>query len=124
MNSDNYFKIKEDARKMYKEIGNVQCPILNNEIIYFSDIGFRHLVYKGKWRRKIRDQIRRFRILRYAKDVVRLSTKYTYKNIPTETRIVHFWSIRTTFDGFIIIMIIRQIDNGRKHFFSIMDKKI
>lgn len=123
MNSRKYFEIKESARKIYKEIGSIQCPALDNETVHFDDIGFRHLVYKGKARRKTRDQIRRFKLLRFVVNIVLQSKEFTYKKISTKNRIVHFWSIRNEFEESIIIIIIRQIDSGRKHFFSIMDKK-
>ncbi len=107
----------------YKNIGSIICPALNNEKINFNKKGFRHLLYKENNRRHDSQQKRRLKLINYAKMIVEGSNKYSeYRSISSDKDTIHFWSLEKLIENSVITLIIRQINNGPKHFFSIMDK--
>lgn len=104
---------KEKARLLYKSLEPVFCPALH-DWVHFSDHGFRHILIKNNRMRPKNDQIRRFRLLPQARQIISTANIYVYRQGKHNTS---FWSFS---DGSIKILI-RQINTGRKHFFSIMD---
>lgn len=66
---DEYEKIKADAYKSYKEIGSVFCPLLG-KTVQFTNIGFNHLIRKGRMIRPREEQVRRFELIRYLVEIV------------------------------------------------------
>lgn len=116
---DGYERQKKLAREHYHSVGQVFCRELR-EPVYFDDAGWRHLLYRGKGRRPIGDQLRRFRLLRYAPRILSASVVSSQRKI--ESKEVHyFWSFTERREGREITVVIRQVNQGRKHFFSIMD---
>ncbi|TSC55463.1 MAG: Uncharacterized protein Greene071421_275 [Parcubacteria group bacterium Greene0714_21] len=130
----NYEKLREDARNFYKTLGFVRCPALNNEVVHFDAEGFNHLVYKGKRRERNRnDQITKFKLLPKTKTVIEISTTYQeydeslievakqrFKKTVQETSTVRYWGFVAIIQNFRIKVIVRQIGNGQKHFWSVI----
>lgn len=128
---ENYEEAKRRAKEFYKKIGCVFCPALN-DFITFNSAGFRHLVWQGKTLRREKEQMRRFALLSDVKNILNdfngnkeyrttkqiLRTDRHGKKIRTEIRI-QFWGLIREIDGKRIKVIVRQVGNGRKHFFSI-----
>ncbi len=120
------------TKEYYFSIRKVRCPLLNNEWVYFSRKGFEHLIRKRRFLRPISDQIRRFYLLKYAKQVIESTKIYEYKNIKSfvkvrrnkqkvkEINIIQFWTLSHHIHGHVIKVVIIQEGNGRKHFLSIM----
>ena len=104
---------KKKARLIYKSLAPVFCPILK-DWVQFNDHGFRHILIKNNRARPKNDQIRRFRLLPRARKVISGAIRYVYRQGKHDAS---FWSVT---DGKVKILI-RQINTGRKHFFSIMD---
>ncbi len=106
---------------MYREFSPVMCPALTNELVHFDDAGFRHMIYKGKDRRPIADQLRRFRLLKKVPEIIANSEVIHRKKelIGIKDKVL-FISFTQTFGNKKITVVIRQIGNGRKHFFSVM----
>jgi hypothetical protein len=61
----NYWKLFKKAKVFYFGLGKIKCPALGGEEITFDQRGFRHFLLKGrgKGKRPITDQIRRFKLL-------------------------------------------------------------
>ncbi|MFH1030635.1 MAG: hypothetical protein V1770_05245 [bacterium] len=130
----NYQKIKEDALKFYGIIGQIKCPALKNESVYFNSIGFNHLVYKkANCERSKQDQITKFKLLAKAKLIIGIATtfqeydeslkeviKKKYKKKIKETSTVYYWGFVAIINGYRIKVIIRQIGNGQKYFYSVI----
>ncbi|HUC31303.1 MAG TPA: hypothetical protein VMR99_01275 [Candidatus Paceibacterota bacterium] len=119
-----YKKTKQEARELYTKIGRVWCPALN-EYINFNRVGFEHLMRRGmKWRSKD-DQIRRFRLLRYAKNIIRdegsVLVQRDKENV--SNTLTRFWAVTKKMDDRSIVVIIRQTKMGQKHFLSIYNQK-
>lgn len=71
MDISNYRKIREDAYNFYKQINNIRCPALKNDLIHFNAKGFNHLIYKGKRKERNRKvQIMKLKLLPKAKAII------------------------------------------------------
>ncbi len=131
-----YQKLKAIAKKLYSKIGRIPSPALSNEYVSFTSIGFTHLMRKGRNPRPRSEQKRRFSLLPYAEAVIKnpqaviiyrtTETKYwtdRYGQKVLITSTAHFWTFVEEIDGFTIKIVIRQLNSGQKHFFSIMGNK-
>ena len=131
---DSYQEEKRKAKKFYASIGSVWCPALGEPVV-FTKIGFQHLVWKGKKRRSLSDQRRRFSLLARAKNVVENpNAKIVYRKSETvglakrhgERMLLKapadFWALTEWRGGREITVVIRGSKTKEKHFFSIYDK--
>lgn len=126
-------EIKEKAEIFYKTIGEVYCPYFQEKIT-FNSKGLEHLKFKRKKHVRFKDdQLIRFKILKYAPDVLRLTK--TIQGI-SEQKIFEINKanhkneqllVDATFYEFIAIMdkvrvrvIVKQIRNNPKYFWSII----
>ena len=110
-------------------IGSVTCPAFNYERVYFNKYGFDHLIWKGKKMRSMDQQRKRICLSKKAPDILRKSEKYeTYRilerasNSKAMISMAHFWSFIQKDNAVTVIVIVRQTNNGSKHFFSVMDR--
>ncbi len=111
------------ARKEYKKIGYVECSAFSGEKIFFNKHGFNHLIRKKRKYRDKDEQIRRLALLPQAKIILISSKQFsTYKisdkDISMNSK-ARFWSFIGKLKGEKITVIVRQINSGNKHFFSI-----
>ncbi|MBU2635157.1 hypothetical protein KJ841_01620 [Patescibacteria group bacterium] len=130
----NYQIIRKNAYNFYRKIGRIRCPALNNEFVHFNAEGFNHLIYKRKRsERNKNDQIMKFKLLPKAKHIIEISTTYQeydeslteidrkkFKKKVRETVIVNYWGFIAIIKNYRVKVIIRQIGNGQKHFWSVM----
>lgn len=130
----NYEKIKEDALNFYGMIGQIRCPALKNDIVHFNSVGFNHLVYKkANCERSKIDQITKFKLLAKAKIIIEISTthqeydeslkeitKKKYKKKIKETAMIYYWGFVAIINGYRIKVVVRQVGNGKKHFYSVI----
>ena len=132
MSENTYRDIFLKTKELYKKIGVIKCPALDNNPIHFNSVGFTHLIRKGKDLRPISDQIRRFKLLPSAVETVShgkminhrmLQKTVTVKNnkIKIEKKIIiHFWTLLLISASESIKVVIIQEGNGQKNFLSIM----
>lgn len=120
MSKNQYKRMKNKTILLYKEINFVICAAPGNEKVYFDSSGFRHMVYKGKDLRPIPDQMRRFKLFPHAPCVIKEAVKIESCSDFSDVR---FWSLHKTIGEITVATVIRQIGNGKKHFFSVMPKK-
>lgn len=118
--------LKEFIKKKYleyKKIGNIKCPAFGNEEVYFNKHGFGHLIRKEGIPRTPTQQIRRITLLQYAPIILGNAETFTsYKKDELNGCIGHFWTFEKVIGLVTIRVVVRQLGNGRKHFFSIMDR--
>ena len=118
-----YKSTKRLAKSIYKKIKKVICPILNGEEIHFNATGFGHLIRKLKIRSR-NEQKRRFRLIPFAKRTIlesKIIEDYRENKI-NKGKVVKEWALVHTFGILTIKLIIKQVGNGNKHFYSIMQK--
>jgi len=130
----NYEKVKEDAANFYKMIGRVRCPALNDEYVHFTSEGFNHLIYKNERRERDRGvQIMKFKLLSKAKVLVSTSSTYQEydeslrearrkqkKKVVSGTCVVRYWGFVAIIKDYRIKVVVRQLGNGQKHFWSVI----
>lgn len=117
---DKYWQKRMEAKKCYSNIGEVWCGALNG-FVTFNGKGFTHLIRKGKSLRREKEQLRRFRLLKYAAQTL---VSPSVQPVLRKEKLVNFWTFNKSYPNRIVIVIVRQFNGGKKHFFSIMDKRI
>jgi len=119
-----YEKKKKEAKEIYSKIGRVWCPALNDNI-FFNDIGFRHFTWKGNDRKRSHiQQVKRFILIPRAREIVSdpLLSIFSKREKIRKGRYIRFWAFRMNARGKYIRVVIRQINDGNKHFLSIFQE--
>ncbi len=123
MNNKNHIDSIRNAKIEYNKIKYIESPAFNGERIYFNKYGFNHLIRKQKDLRSKDEQIRRLKLLSLVHRLLISSSKIdNYRMNIVDGYPASFWSIIGNVEGKKVKVIIRQLGNGRKHFFSVMDK--
>ncbi|MDD5696731.1 MAG: hypothetical protein PHO90_02020 [Candidatus Pacebacteria bacterium] len=132
-----YEKAKRQAKKIYSKIGRIKCSALSDEYVFFTSAGFNHLLRKGRIPRTRNEQKRRFTLLPYIEKIIKNPTaKITYKKIEIKEKAnrhgekvliestAYFWTFIEKIDDCKIKVVIRQLENKNKHFFSVMGDNV
>jgi hypothetical protein len=119
------------GKKLYKSIGNVSSPSLNDDVA-FNSMGFRHLIRKHGVRRPKSEQKRRFNLLVFAREVIKNPDEIIHSEPKKVVKLVYrhgkrksietsakFWKMKKKFPDKTITVVIRQFQGGKKHFLSI-----
>jgi hypothetical protein len=128
-----YTKAREDTLRYYHTVGRLFCPAFHADVFFTSE-GFNHLVYKsGRIERLKESQMMKFRLLPRAVDLVKLTTTYQeydehlqefevkrFKKRVRESKLVRYWGLIAIIRDFKIKVIVRQVGDGHKHFWSII----
>lgn len=131
-----YEQAKKEAKKIYSKIGRIPSPALNNECIAFTSKGFTHIIRKGRNPRPRSEQKRRFRLIPYAEKIVKKPNgTIIYRTTETKswinrhgekvllTSTAHFWTFVEKINNRSVKVVVRQLNQGQRHFFSIMEAK-
>lgn len=119
----NYKTLKREAKQFYSSLKKVWSPALNEDVT-FNSSGFRHLVWQKKTPRRQKEQIKRFGLLPHVAEVINSPDKsFEYRRISKQTGDVQFWGFAKQIEVMQIKVVVRQVGNGNKHFFSIFEKK-
>ena len=130
----NYEIIKERTQRYYKAQKPVRCPAFGGEIVHFTSEGFNHLIYKkGNSERSKADQICKFKLIPKAIELIRITTTHQEydeslvdmkvkrrKRALIETKRARYWGFVAIMKGSRIKVIVRQVGNGNKHFWSVI----
>lgn len=113
---------KEQIREIFDETKEVVCPAFPNEKVAFNAKGINHLIYKGNRSRRERSRIlTNIRLLPRAIKVLKGSTfpqEETFY-IRDNTK-YQFWTFEAVVEDRRIKVIVRQVDKGKKHFWSVI----
>jgi len=110
-------------RLAYKTISSVPCPAFSDEPVHFNKDGFNHLIRKGRLPRTSIEIRKRLALLSEVPGILKSCDSYDTYRLHTSTEginISEFWSLSAKREDEKIIVVIRQIGNGTKHFFSVM----
>ena len=109
------------AKEEYKKIGYVECPAFSGEKVYFNHYGLDHLIFKGRIPRPKDQVIERFNLLNYAKNIIKnTKTVYDEERRTKGQSHAYFWTIKHSLRTINIRIILRRLNDGTLHFFSIM----
>ena len=124
MLSKKWKEFVKKAKKNYNKIQCISCPAFNNEFIYFNREGFNHLLWKGTAPRSIKEQKERISLISAAVTILKSHKNYsTYRMNIKDNSNAHFWSFDGRYGNKEITIILRQINDGNKYFFSVFCKK-
>jgi len=132
-----YNESKQKAKEIYSKISVLECSALDSSKIFFSRIGFNHIIRKGHTVRPKTEQMRRFVLFQYIEQIlsdpksvilfresnVRESANKYGKKVIVKSR-AKFWTFVSSINGCKIKVVIRQLDEGRKQFLSIFGDKV
>ncbi len=138
MNFDeNLEKVKKEAEKLFENTKEVECPYFKEKVA-FNAKGIRHIKFKAeRLARERKDQFMRLKNVHLAPTVLRMSStlqeiqkRRIFVKVKTNTRNEKILK-EATYYGFISIVkdgafekrvkvVVRQIDGGNKHFWSII----
>lgn len=135
--SRNLESLAREAEVQYKNIGSVACPYFKGEVV-FNRNGWSHLKFKSEYEaRPHSDQFIRMKNIRFAAVILRKSStlqeirmKKVMVKVKTRNRRGEIFK-RATYYGFLAIIqdgehrkrfkvIVREIEGGQKHFWSII----
>jgi len=135
LSNADFEKLKESVKKEYDAIGETHCPYFN-ETVKFSSDGFRHLLYKGSFQLKPRprsEQCMRLRLFKLVLNLIRITkTVQEYhmdkqfveikqnKRREIVLKEVKYWGFIAIIDGRKIKVIVKQIGEGQKRFWSVI----
>lgn len=114
---------KKQAKIFFKKNKTVVCPAFPKEKITFNSKGLSHLFYKGANKARLSDQIKiRLILLPLAIKVLKKMPFFQEerKFINYEKKLVRFFSFEAVIDNRRIKIIVRQVGNGQKHFWSVI----
>lgn len=132
-----YEKAKQQAKQIYSKIGRIKCPALGDEYVLFTSAGFNHILRKGRILRTRNEQKRRFTLLPYVENIIKNpDTKISYRKKEIKEKsnrhgekiliesMAHFWTFKEKINDCVIKVVIRQLENKNKHFFSVMGDNV
>lgn len=133
INFRKFKEIKKDSIRFYKSLGKIKCPYFPDEIS-FNSKGMQHLKFKA-WNktRSIIDQYMRFKLLKYAPEVIKKShtlqeicTKKNFEKVQVNSRwetkaiVVNYYGFIAILDEIRIKVIVKEVGLGEKYFWSII----
>ncbi|MEK7463019.1 MAG: hypothetical protein AAB621_01480 [Patescibacteria group bacterium] len=121
------------GEETYKTFSPIRCPYLESEV-HFNAQGLEHLKFKRRGQaRSLHDQHMRFKLLKLAPDVLKLSrtvqgiweTKHfervrVHSRTDTILKPVIYYEFIAILNRIRIKVVVKQIDNGEKFFWSII----
>ena len=130
---DKFKRVKEEAEKFYKQIGEIHCPYFK-ENVAFNTKGLEHLKFKEKNKaRLVVDQYIRLKLLKLAPQIIEkshtLQDFYETKkfeqqkmNSRWENRLIEvkYYGFVAIINGARIKIIVKQITGGNKFFWSLI----
>ena len=129
-------KFKRVVKKgeiLYQELGSIHCPYFD-DLVYFNSHGLEHLKFKRRNKtRSLRDKSMRFKLLPLVPQILKLSrtvqgvweTKHfervrVHSRTDTILKNVTFYEFIAVLDDRRIKVIIKQVENGQRFFWSII----
>lgn len=116
-----FFEYKKQIHLIFFENQDLFSPAFNSKII-FNSKGINHLLYKGNRSRRETERIEiNLRLLPRAIKLLKRATFWQEEsNYKTEDIFYKFWAFEAVVDERRIKVIIRQVGNGNKHFWSVI----
>lgn len=123
MEEKDFQDLYSKTKTVYFEIKSVHSPHFQDDKVFFDRIGFVHMIYKGKMLREKKDQINRFKSFKYVITVL-LSESSTleYRESEKYKTKAMFWGLSLKIRDKLVTVVIRQVDSGKKHFYSVMSR--
>lgn len=117
--------LKNQARDFFKKIKSVKCPAFPREEVFFNSRGLSHLFYKGSQKissRPSKETETRVFLLPRAVKVLKLMPLSQEESVfvTKDGKHARYWDFEAVVDDRRIKVIVRQIGDGKKHFWSVI----
>jgi len=121
----NHKTLKHQAQKFFKQHKSVTCPAFPNEKIVFNSKGLSHIFYKGSHKTSTRPEketATRITLLPHALKVLEQMPLIQEESSLTgsQGRVCKYFAFEAVVDNRRVKVIIRQVGNGNKHFWSVI----
>lgn len=117
-------KLKTTARSFFRKIKGISSPAFPKEKIIFNSKGLSHLFYKGSHKksgRSDKETQARVSLLPRAVKILKLMPLAQEENtFMIEGKKIKYWAFEAVVDNRRIKVIVRQIGQGKKHFWSVI----
>lgn len=112
-------KIKSQAYRNYKAVGQKLCPYLKQKVA-FNSKGFWHIIYSARnKKRDLKTRQLRFRLLPLAVRVISLTATLQEFELLKRQQITYYGFIAIV-DGWKIKVIVKKVGNGKPYFYSVI----
>ena len=113
---------KKQIKEIFNRTKSVSCPAFSSERIIFNSKGINHLIYKGD---RSRREMSRIKInIRLLPRAIKLLSRATFYQEETsyekESKTYRFWTFEAVVAKRRIKVIVREVGNGKKHFWSVI----
>lgn len=123
MSPEDWKEYINNEEEKYKKLGYIECPAFDGKKVYFNSHGLDHLIYKGRVPRSRDEVIKRFSLLPFACNILKNARNiYSEEKRVKEKSYAYFWTIKDNAGSRKIRIILRRLNNGTIHFFSIMQE--
>jgi hypothetical protein len=114
-----YRETKKKAETFYVSMKSTTPPKLES-VVFFNNIGFRHLIWKGGKHRSKREQMRRFALLYHVPKIISNPDATILRKVKHYGLVrAEFWIFKEKVDEKMVTVVVRKVGNGKKHFFSV-----
>lgn len=113
---------KNQIRKIFDDTKEISCPAFPGEKVVFNAKGINHLLYKGNRSKRDISRIQtNIRLLPSAIKVLRLMPFFQEESCYKKDEIIYkYWAFEAVIEERRVKVVIRQIGNGQKHFWSVI----
>lgn len=120
-----HLELKQHAATFFKKHRFVSCPAFPKEKIAFNSKGLSHIFYKGAGKissRSMQESEVRVKLLPRALEVLKRMPLSQEESavIDRAGRVCRYWAFEAIVDNRRIKVIVRQVGNGKKHFWSVI----
>jgi hypothetical protein len=119
MNEEEVNSHKQEAEAFYDDLKEIYCPAIG-ECVVFNSVGFRHLFYKSRAPRPLREQILRVVYIRYAPEVIAEAKSVYNIRVSSSGRITTYALAHKTESGVVIRVVLQRVGLGGLVFLSVM----
>ncbi len=134
LNDEDFNNLREESRTLYSSIGSIRCPYFDNQEVQFTSEGFNHILYRSsRIGRAHKDQIMRFKTLKIATKLIRITTTCQEMETSNQEIIrkfnkrkeritvpVRYWGFTAILEKRKIKVILKKIGNGKLMYWSII----
>lgn len=115
-------KYTDPIKKIFDQHKEIDCPAFPHEKIHCNAKGINHLIYKGNRSRREESRIlTNIWLLPRAMMVLKLMAFTQEETTYTKDGIAYqFWTFEAVVEERRIKVIVRQVGNGKKHFWSVI----
>lgn len=117
--------IKKHAKTLFKKYRSISCPAFPKEAVVFNSKGLSHLFYKGAEKTSTRSPLEsevRVKLLPHAIEVLKCMPLPQEESslVDKKGKVCRYWAFEAVVHNRRVKVIVRQVGNGKKHFWSVI----